>query len=142
MPSTLKPPALFPLLAFLFLAVPLPAMAQDNGTIEGWGIQRFNGKDDLDKAVEISKEKARLDLSANILTSVNVKTVDKMIQSGGNVQEEFKRITVTKVVQVLREAIAVGNCPMGPLPADVLLVVHREPQVPPVGPDAVGDGAE
>lgn len=92
---------------FLFLfygAAPLPSLGDDaSGTIDGWGTAEFNDKGDLGKAIEESRQKARLDLSANILTFVNVKTTDETIQSNGKVTENFKQVTVTKVVQLLRE---------------------------------------
>ncbi|GEM_PF-4061246 len=90
--------------AVLLLGALAPVFADDDsGTVVGWGTQEYGGSGDLDKAIELSQQKARLDLSANILTYVNVKTVDETVQSGGSVKEQYKNITVTKVVQLLRE---------------------------------------
>lgn len=92
-------------LPFLLLGLlTAPLFAQGEGDrIEGWGVAKFDGQGDLDRAIAASQEKARLDLSANILTYVNVKTTDETIQNGKDVRERFEKVTVTKVVQLLRE---------------------------------------
>ena len=72
-------------------------------SVMGWGSEKFDGKGDLPRAIQVSQGKARLDLSANILTSVKDETIDIGMQENGKTREFFKRITVTKVVQLLRE---------------------------------------
>ncbi len=69
----------------------------------GWGVEKFDGDGDLNRAIQASQDKARLDLSANILSYVKVKTIDKTVQENGQTKEFFKRVSVTKVVQLLRE---------------------------------------
>lgn len=96
--------AIGPLLAVLFFS---PVWGDegdgDSGTVVGWGTQGYNGPGDLGKAVELSQQKARLDLSANILTYVKVNTIDETVQENGQTKEYFESMTVTKVVQLLRE---------------------------------------
>ena len=85
-------------LLLVWAAFPLLSFAdQAPATLEGWGVQTFQGPDDLNEAIELSKEKARLDLSANILTTVKVTNVEVLSQKNGQAKEEYKSITITKI---------------------------------------------
>ncbi|HVZ80215.1 MAG TPA: hypothetical protein VHE12_05350 [bacterium] len=86
-----------------FLPAARGATPSPNGPIQGWGTEKFDGPDDLPRAIQASQDKARQDLSANILTYVKNVTIDKTVEENGKTREFFKRITVTRVVQLLRE---------------------------------------
>ena len=77
----------------------------DKSVIVGWGVSKVKGDsdDDLQSAVSSSRDRARDDLSKNIISFIQSELIDVSENSNGKRNEFFKEITVNKVMESLRE---------------------------------------
>jgi len=78
---------------------------EDKSVIVGWGVSKVKGDsdDDLQNAISSSRDRARDDLSKNIISFIQSELIDVSENSNGKRSQFFKEITVNKVKQSLRE---------------------------------------